>query len=68
MITIQKAVIAWAKMCETDLDRETRSIAIPPASASALASASACKMLGQMVKSWNLSLSVFFLAFYVCLS
>ena len=24
MITIQKAVIAWAKMCETDLDRVTR--------------------------------------------
>ena len=23
MITIQKAVIAWAKMCETDLDRVT---------------------------------------------
>ena len=33
----------------------------PPASASA--SASTCKMLGQMLKSWNLSLSVFFLAF-----
>ena len=36
-----------------------RAIAIPPASASA----SACKMLGQMLKSWNFSLSVFFLAF-----
>ena len=31
---------------------------MPPASASA--SASACKMLGQMLKSWNFSLSVFF--------
>ena len=46
-----------------------RAIAIPLASAtasvsaSASASASTCKMLGQMLKSWNLSLSVFFLAF-----
>ena len=38
-----------------------RAITIPPASASA--SASICKMLGQMLKSWNFSLSVFFLAF-----
>ena len=34
-----------------------RAIAIPPASAST------CKMLGQMLKSWNFSLSVIFLAF-----
>ena len=28
MITIQKAVIAWAKMCETDLDRVTSSVIV----------------------------------------
>ena len=27
MMNIQKAVIAWAKMCETDLDRVTRKVA-----------------------------------------
>ena len=31
--------------------------------ASTSASASACKMLGQVLKSWNFSLSVFCLAF-----
>ena len=42
-----------------------RAIALPPASVSASTSAwaSAYKMLGQMLKSWNFSLSVFFLAF-----
>ena len=36
-----------------------RAIAVPSASASASVSASACKMFGQMLKSWNFSLSFF---------
>ena len=28
----------------------------------------ACKMLGQMLKSWNFNLSLIFLAFQLCLS
>ena len=40
---------------------------IPPVSASASASESTYKMLGQMLKSWNFSLSVFFVAFNYCL-
>ena len=41
-----------------------RAIAIPPASASA----PTYKMFGQMLKSWNFSLSLFFVAFKLCLS
>ena len=41
---------------------------IPPSSPSASASASTWKMLGQMLKSWNFSLSIFFVAFNLCLS
>ena len=43
------------KILSTPALKCSRTIALPPASA--------CKMLGQMLKSWNFSFSVFFLAF-----